>query len=287
MKVALILPGGGAAGVFEVGVMQELFKHITPDIFIATSAGALTFGGILAGEGEFWKDLQEGAVISENVWKSLATKKQIIIDGRKWGVKGGIFSINPLAVISPFFASTLFNPKKIKELIYNLVGDKKFEDVKRPFYVGAINLLEGKTVFFNKGKLSDALIASCAAVPFYPPHTIDGSMFIDGGLDIGACISKASELGADKIILINMIRGTVKRNDMFNLLRQTTNIVMGQHMKYFINNGFSDKILELTSLEPIAQEFHDLSSVAKVVEIGRASARKFVKDNASELPFID
>ena len=76
-KVGLVLPGGGARGAYQVGVLKAFLeisktKSKSPfDIFSGTSAGAIN-GAFLASEAHIF---DKGVVSLVDVWSNFTTNK--------------------------------------------------------------------------------------------------------------------------------------------------------------------------------------------------------------------
>ena len=51
-----------------------------------------------------------------------------------------------------------------------------------PLYISATNFEEGKTVYFNTGKLIPTLLASTSVPVLFRPIKYDGKMLLDGGI---------------------------------------------------------------------------------------------------------
>ena len=64
--LAFVLPGGGALGAYQVGVLRALAEHeITADLFVGVSAGALN-AAYLA-----WSSGLDGIAALEQIWRSV------------------------------------------------------------------------------------------------------------------------------------------------------------------------------------------------------------------------
>jgi NTE family protein len=59
---------------------------------------------------------------------------------------------------------------------------KKFEDLKIPLYVAATDLNNGKAVYFSKGDLITAIIASASIPVLFKPVIINKIYYVDGGV---------------------------------------------------------------------------------------------------------
>lgn len=286
MRVALILPGGSTAGVFEVGVLQELLPHIKPNMFIATSAGAITAGGLLAGIGKQWADLEEGSKHAQVIWEGAGENRTSEVNGKTFGIEGNVYPFNFRSLLGVFGSGGIFKPENLYAFIKTLVEDTTFEDLPYPFYVGTIELDSAKTIFHSSGKLLDPIMASASAIPFFPPHRVNGKLHIDGGLDIGSCIELAAKLGADKIILVNLRKKVPVGKNVSGMVRNLINTLTAKHRDYYIKNGYSELVYELSSLTFIESEFHDASKTAFILEEGRKAARKFLKEHANSFDVV-
>ncbi|MFC1723127.1 patatin-like phospholipase family protein [Nanoarchaeota archaeon] len=176
MRKALVLSGGGSRGAFQVGVLKGLkFK---PDVIIGTSIGSLNGAYLAAGHSA--EDL-------EHVWQYVTHRT--------------FFPLKRL-IKSP----SLFRTYGLKKLIASRLPGT-FEDLQIPFYVNSTRVDDGKSVYFNKGKLLPPVIASCARTPFFPPQTIGGVNYIDGGFSEYIGVRKSLELGCKKIVVLDTSRG--------------------------------------------------------------------------------
>ncbi|HII71880.1 TPA: patatin-like phospholipase family protein [Candidatus Woesearchaeota archaeon] len=177
---AVVLSGGGSRGAFQVGVLQELLKSVSPDVIIGTSVGALN-GLFVCDHGN-----ADGL---EHIWSKLT--------------HSFAFPINHSIFYRFSRANALYKNKNLRRLISQYSEARDFEDLKIPLYVNSTRLTDGRSVFFSKGPLLDPVLASCAVVPFYPPQIIDGLPYIDGGFSEFGGLSKAFDLKAKRVILVD------------------------------------------------------------------------------------
>ncbi len=102
---------------------------------------------------------------------------------------------------------------KIKELI----GDYSFEDLDVPLAVVATDILTGKRVVINEGKILPAVAASCALPGVFEPVRIGKHLLSDGGLKENVPIIAAKELGAERVIAVDLISNKLPTTDPSNL----------------------------------------------------------------------
>ena len=183
-KLGLVLGAGGARGIAHLGLLKALEENgIVPDLVVGCSMGAIV--GALYCMGKSSDELIDLAV---------GIKKKDVVDVT-------------LKVISN---KALLKSEKIDKIFDELFGDITFERLKIPFYCVANDILNCKEVFFGSGKLKDAVRASIAIPTIIKPVERDGMVLIDGGAVNRLPIGYAREMGADKVIAMDVI-GRQKR----------------------------------------------------------------------------
>jgi len=152
-KIGLALSGGGARGVSHLGVIQALtdsgiqFSHIS-----GTSAGAI--GAAFIAEGYSPREVL-----------------QIIKDTKL------------LKLLRPSLGSTgLISILNARFLIGNYITHNSFKKLKIKVTTSAVDLGEGKLVYFTEGDLDIAILASCCLPGIFRPIIINEHMYVDGGI---------------------------------------------------------------------------------------------------------
>ncbi len=152
-KIGYVLSGGGVRGVAHLGVIQALNESgIKPDFIAGTSAGAIAGAFIAAGYHP----------------KEIV---QIIKDA-------GIFSFSNIL----FRKQGIFKMKAFEEIYKKYISHDSFENLNLPLYATATDIVKGEPVYFHSGILSKALMASSCVPVVFEPITIDGKLFLDGGI---------------------------------------------------------------------------------------------------------
>jgi len=153
MKTGLVLSGGGARGVAHLGVIQALLDNgIKPDIISGVSSGAIV--GSLYGAG-----IQPLEILE------FLTKTHIFRYIRPAWSKFGFFNIQKLIAIYKIYLPI-----------------QTFEELKIPVIISAADIIEGKTIFFHKGDLLKAVLASTCIPLLFAPLEMDGMLVVDGGI---------------------------------------------------------------------------------------------------------
>ena len=172
-KVGLCLSGGGTKGFSYIGVFKAFEEHgIKFDMVAGTSAGSL-FGSLYAC-GMSSLDMIK---LAKNVKTSNFRKSKLG-----------------------------FLPSKMDTLAETLsiaLPCKKFEDLKVPLYIVAVNLKDGKEVHINSGNLISAITGSCAIPGVFCPVEHGNKVLIDGGVKNNVPADVLIENGCDFVITID------------------------------------------------------------------------------------
>lgn len=172
-KVALVLGGGGARGFAHIGVLRALEEHgIDFDMCVGTSVGSLV-----------------GALYSAGVSASELTEMAEKLDLKD--VHNGM-------ILTPKDAT------KIGKIVTDIIGDALIESLPKKYCAVAVDLVTGKQVMFDSGKVGTAVSASCCVPVFFKP-VVDGERhLVDGGLLNNIPADVAKMLGADKTVTIDI-----------------------------------------------------------------------------------
>src|SRR5690606_37111432 len=153
MKKPFVLSGGGARGFAHLGVIKALQeRRIYPSAISATSAGAIA-GAFIA----------NGFSADETI-----------------ELLAGKLSRKMLTWHS--FRMGFISFKKLSDYIEEHLRFKTFEELPIPLYITATSFIDGRQRIFNKGRIIDAISASCAIPALFPAIEVDSIPYVDGGL---------------------------------------------------------------------------------------------------------
>ncbi len=174
-KTGLVLGGGGSRGFAHLGAIKALEeKGIKPDIISGTSAGAVV--GSLIADGHK----------PDEIFNELSSKKFFYYTNFNY-LKKGVLNLN-----------------KFEEILNEMYSVKNAEDLQIPFYACATNLNDRKAEYFNKGKLTDIVVASASIPILIKPFEINGTSYADGGIIDNLPIKPLLDK-CEKIICVNLI----------------------------------------------------------------------------------
>jgi NTE family protein len=163
-------------------------RDIQPELIVGTSVGALN-GAAVA----FAPTLETVARLRE-IWLGLD-------DDRIFG--GSIFAGAANLVRS---RTHMHSNQSLRVLLEKLLPASRFEDLTVPFQCVAASIERAAEHWFSEGPLVDAILASAAVPAVLPPVTINGEHFVDGGIVNSIPISRAVELGATEIYVLQVGR---------------------------------------------------------------------------------
>jgi NTE family protein len=218
---ALVLAGGGVAGIaWELGVLlgiRDVAADLSPavvdaDLIVGTSAGSTVAAQIA--EGTDLADLY-GRQFSE---KSSEIEVEVEVDSlmaRLAEAATGAGSVQEMRQrIGALALATQAIPESARR---GAVAGRLLSDAwsDRRLLIPAVDALTGDLRVFDRDSgvdLVDAVTASCAVPGVWPPVTIGGRRYVDGGVRSGTNADLA--VGCDRILVITpSIEGVVSPLD--------------------------------------------------------------------------
>jgi len=101
-------------------------------------------------------------------------------------------------------------------------------DLKIPFKVITTDLITGKKVVINKGRISNAIAASMSVPGLFMPFKFEDKLLVDGGLIEPVPVDVVREMGADIVIGVNL------RDIQKDTIPVINNVVSILHRSIFI-----------------------------------------------------
>ena len=175
-KLGLVLGGGGAKGSAHLGVLRELERlEVRFDLICGTSIGALVGAVMAAGH---------SAAELEAAFRDTSLRRILALDPARWGLIGS---------------------DRLAEVLTQLLGDTRIEDLPIPYCAVAVDLVSGHEIVLDHGSLVEAALASSAVPGVFPPRRIESYILADGGIRNNLPVDVARRMGADRVIAVNLI----------------------------------------------------------------------------------
>ncbi len=281
-KVALVLSGGGARGISQIGVLKAFeLNNISFDMIVGTSIGAIVGGLYSAG---YSADELDSITKTIN-WESklnLSNKNErefLYLEQKKIQDKGFIsFSIDGLKPVLP---TSLSSGHQIAQMFNVLLLNarfrpkKDFSSIRYSFSAVATDLDNGQKVILTKGNLSESIKASFTFPLLYSPTVINGRNLVDGGLTANIPVDVARMQGADFIITVNStspLKTSEELKDPLNTADQILSISMNQLNKKQLADA--DLIITPKIGNTLASDFSKLNYL---INAGQIEAEKYIK----------
>ncbi|HKO91158.1 MAG TPA: patatin-like phospholipase family protein [Polyangiaceae bacterium] len=236
--MALVLPGGGARGAYQAGVLERLGEAIGGldfRIITGVSAGAINAAYLANSAGTFAEATQ---ALSE-LWAGLTTERvlraaplQMVGNVMRWGTQLLSGGVQPLPA-----ARGLLDTAPLRAVLEHALAGPEGElsGVARKLEMGRLDAFAVTTTsyetglavtFAQRGPGQPALswerpqrvgqsarvgiehVMASAALPLlFPAVQIEGAWHGDGSVRDTAPLSPALHLGADRIFIISTVRG--------------------------------------------------------------------------------
>lgn len=173
--MAVALGSGGARGYAHIGVIQALTERGYEIVGITgSSMGAIVGGLQAAGHLDEFAD-----------WAKSLTQRTI------------------LRLLDPSIsAAGVLRAGRILDAVRDILGPVAIEELPIPYTAVATDLLAGKSVWFQRGPLDEAIRASIAIPGVIAPHEVDGRLLADGGILDPLPMAPLAAVNADLTIAV-------------------------------------------------------------------------------------
>jgi len=240
-KIGLALGEGGRRFYIHIGVLKALENEgIKLDYIAGTSIGSL-IGGLYA----LWEDIDklEKIALSLNFEKYYMTPREDVklenIDETPFIVFYADISKDKIDVQ---LLKGLMDGKILRDEIDRFTNRASFEyDLKIPLKVITTDLITGKKVVIDKGRISNAIAASMSVPGLSIPFEFEDKMLVDGGLMEPVPVDTAREMGADIVIGVNLRdiqKDTIPViNNVVSILHRSIFIMLGELNNVSVNKA--------------------------------------------------
>jgi NTE family protein len=263
-NTALVLPGGGARGAFQVGVLKAIAELLPAKacnpfpIISGTSAGAVNsvvlaskarHYGIAVQELErVWGHFRSGQVFRTDTLtmlkSSLHWMAAIVLGGLVFGAPHSLLDNTPLrSLLSRNLRFPRIQSSIDKGFLDAVAVTAASYDSARSttFFQGVSEKHEWtrtRRVGLRRDLHLDHLMASIAVPLIFPPVSIGNEYFGDGAMRQATPLSPAIHLGADRILVIGVRDETADRAGDTSMPSQTPNFA--QIAGYMLDTLFMD-----------------------------------------------
>jgi NTE family protein len=187
-RVAFVFSGGGPLGALQVGAVKALVERdVLPDLVVGTSVGAVNASSLA------FEPTVLGIQRLEETWRGLDENDLF---------PGSGFMAGWTRMLRR--GDRVFDNAGMSRLIKTNLGPRAtFEDAQIPLGVVTTELNTGTERVFTSGPILEPLLASTAMPGAFPPVTIGGRRYIDGGVANNVPIEPALALGATTVYVLD------------------------------------------------------------------------------------
>jgi len=259
--------GGGARGLAHIGVLDVFHKRgLLPDVIVGTSMGAIIGGLFASGFSpmklkEMMEDLSLDKLVDRPNLPFLPKKPHSIIE----------FFL--LDTYRTRLQKKIGHDKedKLEEHLKETVGEVCIEDLPIQFACNAVDLISGKEVVFERGKLYKALRATMSLPVVFEPVKMDDMLLVDGGVLNNAPVETAKRMGADKTVLVDIHRplkevSTQEIKNTFQLIQRMVETMAANTTVEKIKDA--DFVMRID----LDVDIFDFSTPLDIIEAGKLSA---------------
>jgi lysophospholipid hydrolase len=180
-SVGLVLGGGGARGISQIGVIRALEEAGIPiDIIGGTSIGAF-IGALYARDADV-----------------------VPMYGRAKKFAGRMGSIWRFALDLTYPSASYTTGHEFNRGIFKTFGNSQIEDFWLEFYCNTTNISKSRAEMHNSGYVWRYVRASMSLAGLLPPLCDEGSMLLDGGYIDNLTVAHMKSLGADVIFAVDV-----------------------------------------------------------------------------------
>ncbi len=229
----LVLSGGGALGIAQLGVLHDLEKqNIIPNEIVGTSMGGIIAASIAIGMTE--KEVYEEIENFSNVFNWIK------------------FS---------FSGNSVVDNEKISKIFSKIFKERKMKDTVIPLKLIATNLHNGHKKVFTASDdvlIRDAILSTMAIPGVFEEHIIDGETYGDGFLCENLGINEAS---FNDVLAVDVMGENSFEKAMPDSFFKTANVLemFEKSMRLLIYNQTQTHIKNSNKniylLEPITKEY--------------------------------
>lgn len=193
-NIGLALGSGGARGYAHIGAIRALTEEgWEPDLITGSSIGALI--GVLY---SFYGDIdQVEKVMLDSYWREI------------------------FGMVRPSFKSGVISSEKVQEFLKEFLGKTDLEELSIPTGVIATDFHTSQAVLIRRGSAVEAVHASIAFPLFIEPLKTKEKILWDGGLASQVPTEEARQMGATRIIGVNL-NSTPEKTPSFNKMNPYT-----------------------------------------------------------------
>ncbi len=259
--LAFVLPGGGALGAYQVGVLRALTEAgVAPDRLIGVSAGSVN-AALFA-----WNGGSDGLDRMASIWRGIRRRD--------------LLRVHPARLARAFVGqqSSFLDNRHGLSFLRRHLGNRLIEHSPVPLALVATDLSTGEPVALTSGDTATAVLASSAFPGMYPPVEIDGRTFVDGGVvaDVPLDLTLALGMRSALVLSVPPLSADLPRRRAFDILVRASSLGVEAHGRTMLRRPPAGLVVvELPAL-PTALTTFAVGRSASMIEEGYEAATEWL-----------
>lgn len=267
--IGLVLEGGGALGLAHVGVIQWLEEHRIPVSYIAGTS----MGGLVGGVYATGRNAQQVTEVVDSIHWNQVMSGQTPFDDLSFRRKQDARdypSTLEFGARKGLQMPAGFNSGQEVSLILDRVAlpysqIKSFNDLPIPFACVATDLVYAEEHVFRDGPLDLALRSTMSLPGIFTPVSVEGHIYVDGGLMNNIPVSVAKSMGADIVLGIHLQTAPLKPDatlSSFAVLGESIEAVIAANERRAMSQA--DIIVTVPLQKYTSLDFNDAQAIIKL-----------------------
>ena len=220
--VCFVLGAGGARGIAHVGFLQAMDDNgIVPNYIVGCSMGAIV-----------------GACYANGITPA---KMKAVAESLK---------TNDIVDVAPNFISKkgLLKSVKMQLKLEHLLGDVTFDGLNIPFECVAVDLISGKPITLNEGRVEESVRASSSIPLVFRPVMKNGMELVDGATLVRVPVANAKHFNAKTVIAVDVLGKVIPKEmpskNLLELGLRSVDIVDGYHTTNYLKAHRPNVLIE-------------------------------------------
>ncbi len=284
---ALVLSGGGARGLAQIGVLKALDEaHVKPDLIVATSMGSIIGSFYAAGYNADSIAMLAHSVNWDNIFSNSVNRKKRFVsqktepDNYLWELRFDS-NLKPLLPKSISYGQTIYDFIVPYLIFPQFQARMDFNNLPISLRIIATDILTGQQVVFSKGNIATAIRSSCAVPLAFSPVSIGNYLLLDGGLCANIPVSVAKEENPGVILAVDVTSPMWKKSDLDNPVHFVDQIVSIGIKSQKERDYYKADILLSPDLGSHSNS--DFTNIDTLINIGYNATKKILPELISRL----
>lgn len=264
--LAFVLPGGGALGSYQVGVLRALTEAgVQPDLLIGVSAGSVN-AALFA-----WNSGLDGIARVEAIWRTIRRRD--------------LMRLHPGHMAMAFAGRhpSFLENRHGHAFLRRHLGNRAVEHSPVPLVLVATDLSTGEAVALTHGDAATAVLASTAFPGVYPPIELDGRTLVDGGVVADVPLDLALAHGAASALVLGVppVEPGPPPRRAIDILLRASSLGVEAHGRTMLRRPPPGLHVHVLPAPPSSLTTFSVGRSADMIELGHTTASQWLAE-----PFV-